>query len=280
MKIILICIITTIVFIQSSSPNDRINQDHSNYTSIDLEGNWTLIKAEIIEEKQSVEKFVEVTESYKLGEWSPPVYVDNDGVLVPHGRSYYLSKTMKDFVFSEDSIYGMNYPLELLQKHSYTIESNLLQIGNDKIKKTIVLSSDKDTLRFSYLDHYGLYLEETYVKATFNDSILNILKLYNINYPLLAGTWRLVREGGGYDGYDAYDIEYPFDIPDTLVITKEELESTLYTDRSYNMMTDEKKQKYFLGYYDSQLRLIPDNWYSKHTHGAACIRLRRIREEK
>ena len=99
-----------------------------------------------------------------------------------------------------------------------------------------------------------MFLEETYVKATFDESVLNILKRYTTNFPLLAGTWVLIREEGvEYGGY--YELDFPYDIPDTLVMTKEELESTLYTDRSYNMLTSGEKQKYYLKYSDSPLMI-------------------------
>lgn len=92
--------------------------------------------------------------------------------------------------------------------------------------------------------------------------MLNILKLYNTNFPLLAGTWKLIREEDSGDG-GYYDLDFPFDIPDTIVLTREELESTLYTDRSYRMLTSGKKQKYFMKYYNSVLWLIPGDWYKE-----------------
>jgi len=229
-------------------------------SKVDLKGHWTLIKTEIIQEKQSIERFVENTKQYIGKEQTPPVYKNNNGVLTPHSRVIYLSEVLKDLVFSEDSIFGMNYPLEFLQRISYSIEGDLLQIGNEPIKKSISLSASQDTLFFSYLDHFGLYIEETYVKTSFDESVLNMLKLYKTNFPLLAGTWKLVREEDSGDG-GYYELDFPYEIPDTIVMTKEELESTLYTDRSYNMLTGEKKQKYFLNYSNSKLWLTPGDWY-------------------
>jgi hypothetical protein len=137
-----------------------------------------------------------------------------------------------------------------------------VQIGNDTTKKLIQLSSNQDTLRFSYLDTYGLFIEETYLKTSFDNSLLQILNQYTTNFPLLAGKWKLIREEGlEYGAY--YELNFPYDIPDTLVLNVDELKATLHTDRSYQMMTNGKKKKYFLEYHNSTLWLRPSDWYQE-----------------
>lgn len=97
-------------------------------TTVNIKGNWTLIKTEIIKEKQSIARFVESSKPYIGKEAIPPVYKNNNGLLKPHSEVTYFSEVMKDMAISEDSILGMNYPLELLQRISYSIEGNLIQI--------------------------------------------------------------------------------------------------------------------------------------------------------
>ncbi len=284
MKFLFVVPIVLIVLMQCNSSNQIIGDTHVNNVievpeqnpPIDIKGHWTLIKIDVIEEKQSIEKFVEFIKPYIGREAIPPVYKDNDGLIKPHSEVTYFSEVMKDLVFSGDSILGLDYPLELLQRNSYFIEADLLQIGDETIKKSIELTQDKDTVYFSYLDHYGLFIEETYAKTSYDESVLNILKLYKTNFPHLAGTWKLIREEGlEYGAY--YELDFPYEILDTIVLTREELESTLYTDRSYNMLTSGKKQKYFLKYYDSELRLIPDDWYKEIDPN---IHFRRVKGEK
>lgn len=226
-----------------------------------VEGGWTLVNIKIIKEKQSVEKYNETAKPDVPREWSAPVYIDANGIIRPHSGSNYLLREMKDLIFNGDSIFRMNYPLQMESVNFYTIESDLLKIKNENSQKSIVLSPDKDTLRISYLDQFGLFLEETYRRTTFNDSILNILKLYKINLPELAGTWKLIRMDSDEYGQE-YKLDFPYNIPDKLVITKKELTSTLYLDRSCQLLTDEKKRKYFLNYNDGELLLTPDTWHN------------------
>ena len=231
----------------------------NNYAVSVLEGHWTLVSIEIIEEKQSIERYHEVVNPNIAKEWSPPVYIDNEGILRPHSPSAYLARTMKDLVFNGDSIFRMNYPLQMETMDLFTIESERLIVKNDN-PKSVVVSADKDSLYVSYLDQFGLYLKETYKRVVFDDSVLTILKVDTINIPELAGSWELIREDGDEYGTE-YFLDFPYEVPDTLVLTKEELISTFYTDRSVQMLTDGKKQKYFLKYYQDELLLIPDKWF-------------------
>ena len=263
MKLILITIITSIVLIQCSLPDNRINQQPKNYTTIDLEGHWTLSKVECIEEMQSIVKHKAAIK--RIDEFGP--YEDSsyevfleDGKLTPHYPSEYFSRINKDWVIDKDSIHSLNYPLQLGKSYAYAVHSDSLKMENNR-GGLINLNSKKDTMSISYLDFWGLYIKETYQKVIFKDSILNILKRYKTNFPLLAGTWKLMTDYNFNNDGSEYILNFPFDIPDTLVLTEEALISTLHTDRSYQMLTSGKKRTYFLGYDGTYLQLTPDNWY-------------------
>ena len=58
----------------------------------------------------------------------------------------------------------------------------------------------ESNFRKFWMMSYLVYLKEGYIKTSFNDSILNIIKRDGANYPELAGTWLLVRGAGGVDG--------------------------------------------------------------------------------
>ena len=238
---------------------DLQNQDapnRINYTKSELEGDWTLIHVETIKEKQSIARF-KAEGGDVVQEWTPPVHLNNDSILVPYFDDFY-SISNRDLHIRGDSIYWLDYPLQLEQRRFYTIESDQLKLENDPNVRQVVLSPDRDTI--SFMGDYGLYIKETYEKVTFDDSILNILKLYHTNFPLLTGTWEIVREAGDEYG-DQYTLYFPYTIPDSVVITEKELISTLYADRSCRMMTNGKKEKYFMGYYDREILLTPDsNW--------------------
>lgn len=285
-KHVLIAILTSIALVQCSSPENNIVQHNINYTNSDLEGNWILMKVEIIKEKQSITQYKKGAQPDIPQEWSAPVYLGEDGIISPHFPEEYLSTENGDLNITEDSIFWLNYPLELCEKSSYSIKSDILIIGDGSNENTILLNPAKDTLSISYLDFYGIYLKKTYVKTTFEDDILNILIKYNTNFPLLAGNWELIRVSSGEYG-EQYRLDFFFtnDIPDTIALTKHELESTLHTERSYQMMTDGMKRKYFMKYDDDELLLIPDNWYNMDEYHAKAynednltIRFRRIQE--
>jgi hypothetical protein len=269
----------SIVLIQCNSSDNSINQQPKNYTNIDLEGHWTLNKVECTEEMQSIAKYKAATK--RIDEFGP--YEDasyeiflEDGKLTPHYPSGYFSRINKDWVIDKDSIHSLNYPLQLGKSYSYVVHSDSLKIENNR-GLSINLSYEKDTIYISYLDFWGLYITETYQKVIFKDSVLNILKRYKTNFPLLAGTWELMTDYNYNNDGSEYILNFPFDIPDTLVITEEELISTLHTDRSYNMLTNGKKLKYFLGYDDTYLQLTPDNWYKEEN---PFIHFSRVIDEK
>jgi hypothetical protein len=243
-----------------ASSNPPIVEDTKKLTIITPEGHWSLVSIKVIESKQSVENYNQ--EIYEPDDKNIPVYMDENGVLKPNNDNY-LSVPMEDLVFIGDSIAWLNYPLQMQKLRFYKIESGLLKIGNDNSQKSITLSSDQDTLRISYLDRYGLFLEETYKRTSFNDSILNVLTLYKINLPELAGTWELIRMES-LDGGLEYHLRFPHKIPDRLVLTREELASTMFLDKSCQLLTDGKKQKYFINYKDGELLLTPDRWYNKY----------------
>lgn len=245
-----------------------------NYTPSDLEGNWSLLKVEVIEEKQSIAKYKEATDVETTDEKPFPVRLSN-GILKPSSPRD-LTPRMGDLIFSRDSMFSLNYPLEKGKNNKYTIEADLLKIENRDNDLSISLNSAKDTMLTACLSDFGLYVEKTYQKANFSDSILNILKLYDVNFPLLAGTWELIREAT-YEGGLDYILDFPYDIPDILEITKEELIATLHTDRSCYMLTSGKKRKYFLSYSNESLRLRPDSWYKEVD---PWIHFYRVREEE
>ena len=122
-------------------------ESKNNFAVSILEGHWTLVSVEIIEEKQSVEQYEKLVQPNVVKEWSPPVYIDNEGILRPHSPSVYLARTMKDLVFNGDSIFRMNYPLQMETMDLFTIESELLMVKNDS-PKSVVVSADKDSFKY------------------------------------------------------------------------------------------------------------------------------------
>jgi hypothetical protein len=280
---LVIFIIISCILIMGGSSGNRNNQagiHHPNYTTHNLEGNWTLIKVEVIEEKQSIPRFKQDGGNPEImTEWSPPVILNNKGILSPTSHDFY-SISNKDLHIHGDSICWLNYPFELKQKNAFTIEADLLKIQNNPDYRQIVLSEDKNTFSMSFLGDYGLYIKETYQRVRFNDSILNILKQHKINLPLLAGTWEVFREGNMNDDGTEYQLNFPYKIPDMLHITKDELTGILLEGKTYQMITDGKKRNYTLTYNNAQLILSPAGWLPGHYKGDTQIYLNRLNKEQ
>ena len=277
MKLILTALIAALILLQCNSPVNSSIQYHGDYTNSDLEGHWTLSKVESIKEKQSIAKYKAAIE--KITRDGPfldgfEVYLDK-GTITPSSPSAYFSRKNRDMVIGKDSICHLNYPLELDGSSFYTVYSDSLQIGNNK-NVFINLNAEKDTLDISYLDFYGLYVTETYFKAAFDDSILDILEMYKTNFPVLAGEWKLMREYD-YDYGTSYILDFPFDLPDTILVKKEDFTPLFYEDRNYNLSTNGKKRKYFLEYDGSFLRFTPGSWFDGDN---PYIHYRRIGAEK
>ena len=83
--ILVFALVTSTILIQCGSsvkstdqtifPDENNIEPLVNYTTSDLEGNWTLIKVETIEEKQSIARFKQQGGDPEIArEWSPPVY--------------------------------------------------------------------------------------------------------------------------------------------------------------------------------------------------------------
>lgn len=72
------------------------------------------------------------------------------------------------------------------------------------------------------------------------------MKREGVNYPKLAGTWFLIREASVGDGSE-YLFEFPYEIPDSIELTREDFIAALKKNRVYMMSTDGKNViTYFL----------------------------------
>jgi hypothetical protein len=120
-----------------------------------------------------------------------------------------------------------------------------------------------NVMKISYLTFYGLYVEETYKRVSFDDKEMQILKKHRLNYPMLEGTWALMRDDNYY-GFE-YILDSSFILPDELILKRDQLEKMMETDFGVYFLTNGVKRKYFLSY-DLERRkitLIPDKWFDQ-----------------
>ncbi len=178
--------------------------------------------------------------------------------------TYFYSPPTSDLFFRADSFYLVDYPLQLIEQGKYNIDS--ITLNMDGRIATSKFSIEADTLKVYFMEEEN-FVELVYERAQVNDSIISILKRDSIDYALLAGPWYVEREFSyGNDG-SYYLLEYDHEIPDSIFLTREDILSTLNTDRSFEMLSDGIKRKYTYSFHNGEgnnirgLNLTPTEWY-------------------
>jgi hypothetical protein len=115
MKLSPFILLLLLLFSQCNSIHESNDTNDTNKeikaVTFDITGHWQLLKTEIIEEKQTVERFDKIFQSYVGTEAIPPVYKNRDGRLQPNSKIVYFSNVMPHLNVTNDTILGMNYPL-------------------------------------------------------------------------------------------------------------------------------------------------------------------------
>jgi len=225
-----------------SANNITSDLDKSDWTKPTLEGQWKFVTAS----KEENTPF--------LSQYPDPEIFPNEAPLpeFPYNGP--------DLIFAKDTMYELNYPESISNRKKFSLDSGYLVSHSLAHPAPCPLELINDTL-YIYKPYYGReYIKETYVKTSFDDSIVSILKKQGVNYPELAGTWFLIRAASVGDGSE-YLLEFPHEIPDSLVITREDFITALHNNRLYLMSTDGKKRDYVFSYEWGYLKLTPGKWY-------------------
>ena len=209
-----------------------------------LKGEWKLIETITMEEVPGIETYHK----------SPDEFPPREGIPFEYLK-------VSDLIIENDSIYFLYYPIEFLSGKAFSIDTQYLSYEGKWGVRSLPIRFVEDTL-FLYDYEEGVFLQEIYTRTNFDDSIISVLKKDSINYAMLQGEWVLYRDY--FHNYGThYVLDFPHQIPDTIKLTREEILSTLDTDKSIQMKTDGEYKKYYLDYssfYD-ELHLKPGNWY-------------------
>jgi len=215
------------------------------WTKPDVEGHWKLIDTKIVDDVP----FLNLKP------------IDLNSIPVASEDSPWDHYTEYDLVFGNDSMFQVHYPEQAFEPMQYFLDTGYLHLINHEVRHAYPAQVINDTL-FLYqpiLNEPG-YFKETYARTNFNDSILNVMKKYGINYPELAGTWMLVREKD-YDYGTFYELKFPHAIPDSIEFSREQMMYALEHEKIYSMKTDGKKRDYSFSYDDSYIYFTPGEWY-------------------
>jgi len=183
--------------------------------------------------------------------------------------TYIYTPNRTDILFTKDSCFRIDMPVELREGTPYKANERILSVEGSLEQSRYIVKGDTLVLyRYGDLD----YMKETFVRKPVNDSLINLLKRDTVNYAHFAGTWYIQREwstGMGDGSY--YTLDFPYTIPDSIVISREHLLATCYTNKEIRMRTNGVLRTYTYGYrsyrdfwdYDiGEFYLTPGDWYT------------------
>jgi len=212
-------------------------------TKPDLKGHWKLIDTKIVDEVPFL----------TLRAPDPMKMVSED--------SPWDHYTKYDLVFENDSMYKVHYPIQAFETAPFFLDSGYLHVAMKNNFNTYPVRLLNDSLQFyTPVSTEPGYFKETYIRNNFNDSVLDVMKKYGVNYPELAGKWMLVREED-FDYGTHYELQFPHSIPDSIEFTREMMIDALEHEKILMMSTDGIKRDYSFSYREPYIYLIPGKWY-------------------
>jgi hypothetical protein len=238
-SILLIILIIGCSSTESNTEGTNISevvQIDSTIESPNITGRWRYIRNEVIVDAE----IKEVSQNI-FAEWT-----------------YFYTPYRADIVIEKDSLYRVDYPMELDSRMKYDINSGFIKTGGN-----IGLSRYKlkdDTLIFYRTDEDN-FVKELFKKVEYSDSIMSILKNDTINYPLLAGKWHLLRDYNINNDGTLYTLDFPYTIPDEIKLSKQHILKTMHDGRKINFLTDGINRTYTYNYVNYWLTLTPGDWY-------------------
>jgi hypothetical protein len=155
----------------------------------------------------------------------------------------------------------IQYPIQTFESVRFFIDSGYIHTVNKNMVNKYPFQLVNDTMHiYKPVVVESGFFQETFVRTSFNDSILEVMKKYGINYPELAGTWILVREED-YDYGTHYELKFAHSIPDSIEFTREYMINALEQEKIFSMSTDGIKRDYYFWYNAPNLYFKPGNWF-------------------
>ncbi len=229
---------------QESIVNRSGNVSNSFWTKPQLEGHWKQVGTTTVKNIPFVDIYYNPNAPEMAMEAGP--------------FEYYRSS---DLVFDNDSMYSIDYPMELLSRSGYAVDTGYIHSTGKNSHGFCPVKLVNDTLFVYVAGAYGSeYLKEAYIKTTFNDSIIDFLKQHRVNYPELAGWWTLQRDYW-FDYGTHYWLEFPYEVPDSIEISREQFINALEKGKTYTILTGGQQRDYTFWYRWPYLHFTPGKWY-------------------
>lgn len=180
-----------------------------------------------------------------------------------------------DLIFENDSMFEISYPKQVVQRTLFSVDSGYLRVHFKWHTELHPIEMVNDTL-FIYKPYYGkIYRKEGYVKTSFNDSVIEVMKTHEVNYPELQSTWYLVRFFSAEDGSEPFRLRFPYTIPDSIVISRAQLLNRLNNPNEVFMIsTDGEQRDYTYTYSWGDLCFGAGEWCKGDERGMCYTRER------
>ena len=182
--------------------------------------------------------------------------------------TYMYMPDRTNIVFTEDSCFRVDFPLELKEGSSYQIDPINLNVEGSLDRCRYIVQND--TLLLYRFDDW-MIIKQIFKRIPDEDSLVGVLKRDTINFPHLADTWYIMREWStGLDDGSYYTLNFDYEIPDSITITREQILATCYGDKKIFMKTNGQLKPYHYGFrsyrdfWDRDVRefyLVPGDWY-------------------
>lgn len=223
----------------------RAQQTYSLWNKPNLTGHWKLVNTDLVDEVPFLKHQKSFAESVnKVSEDSPWDHYKAD-----------------DLIVEQDSLFKVDYPIQAFERTHFVLDSGYLHVWrNDYLIACPIQFANDTFICYTPVVTEPGYFKETFVRTTFNDSIVEMMRTYDVNYPELAGKWRLVREKD-YDYGTHYELQFPHTIPSAIKLTRKQLTAALGNKKVYNMRTDGQMREYTFLYDDGYIYFVPGAWF-------------------
>ncbi len=238
-------------------------------TSEDIKGQWSLVRIDTIPAKQSLD--VNKKDNSMMVEYETSEVKPVNGIL----KCVHLCPTsypVKDIEFANDSVFEYVFPTHIRSFNKLKIVDNKVDLkGINSIwskaewDTNLELKLEKDTLMIEYLEQTGLYLSEVYIRNSFDQDLVDLLRAYRHNLPIAHGKYSLVHyefRSIDYDSPFEHYHSFPHAVPETLEFSKADLLQILKDEYEFEMLTDGKLKPYDLSWsWGDRFWISPKNWY-------------------
>lgn len=168
-------------------------------------------------------------------------------------------------IFRGDSLFEYNYPCEFAGSSAFSNHGGTIVISG----RPYSIEIENDTLSICDIGRQGNYYVpdyemRRYVRDTVDPKVIAHLNKTVLSKSCITGTWILVTTyDSGYDGNGIVDINFPFTLPYTLVLSPSNVSPRMPDNTTFNLLTDGKLRPFTIEMNEdnTELKFTTQDWY-------------------